>query len=264
VGRKKHRAIVVGDTYDTNLYGVVVVSKFIKGIILKVVFKETGYETTTSLDRLRGGNIVDPIQKSQNTPKTVGVGLYDWWVIEDTLTTADKRKMYLLWWNLLTRCYDELSLVKHPTYRGCSVCEEWLTFSVFRSWVLTQDWRGNDLDKDILYKGNKLYSPDTCVYVTNVVNCFSNITKSNDVSTTLIGSYYRESSGKYLSSVSNPFTHKQEFLGSFSTDVEAHLAWKKRKHEIACMLADSDKVTDNRVSLILKNTYINYNTVEDY
>ena len=60
-----------------------------------------------------------------------------------------------------------------PTYKGCSVSEEWLRFSNFKRWMEKQDWDGKQLDKDILFEGNKVYSAETCVFVTSVVNSFT-------------------------------------------------------------------------------------------
>ena len=72
---------------------------------------------------------------------------------------------YRRWVHMLERCYSERYQEKKPTYIGCTVCEEWLRFSNFKSWMETQDWEGKHLDKDLLVEGNKIYSPDTCILV---------------------------------------------------------------------------------------------------
>ena len=33
-----------------------------------------------------------------------------------------------------------------------------------------QDWEGKFIDKDLLFPGNKVYGPDTCVFVTRQLN----------------------------------------------------------------------------------------------
>ena len=76
------------------------------------------------------------------------------------------------WKGMLKRCYSEAFLRTTPSYRGCTVTEHWLTFSNFKSWMMTQDWHGKQLDKDILFTGNKIYSPDTCVFVSSRINTF--------------------------------------------------------------------------------------------
>ena len=73
---------------------------------------------------------------------------------------------YQTWQSMLERCYSSKYQAKHPTYKSCTVCEEWLHFSNFRSWMVGQNHKGKFLDKDILELGNKIYSPETCIFVT--------------------------------------------------------------------------------------------------
>lgn len=48
------------------------------------------------------------------------------------LRNTDNIKAYKCWYNMLMRCYDEISLVRNPTYIGCSVHPDWLNFQVFK------------------------------------------------------------------------------------------------------------------------------------
>lgn len=68
------------------------------------------------------------------------------------------------------RCYSALFHQRRPSYIGCVVCDEWLVFENFYYWVVNQDWKGKHLDKDILIPNNKIYSPDTCVFVSPKLN----------------------------------------------------------------------------------------------
>lgn len=77
---------------------------------------------------------------------------------------------YKVWSSMLGRAYSEKLHSRNPRYRDCSVAKEWHTFSVFRAWMETQDWEGKQLDKDILISGNKIYGPDTCIFVSGVIN----------------------------------------------------------------------------------------------
>lgn len=79
---------------------------------------------------------------------------------------------YTTWKNMLKRCYCEAYKQNRPSYDGCSVADEWHYFMTFRSWMIQQDWEGKQLDKDLLIKGNKLYSPTACMFVTDEVNKF--------------------------------------------------------------------------------------------
>ena len=77
---------------------------------------------------------------------------------------------YIVWRHMIERSYGAKCQEKHPTYKGCSVTEEWLTFSNFRAWMKTQDWKDKQLDKDILTTENKVYGPDTCIFVSSAIN----------------------------------------------------------------------------------------------
>lgn len=69
------------------------------------------------------------------------------------------------WSWMLYRCYDPVTLNNNPRYRGCFVCDEWLTFSNFKKWMEAQEWEGMELDKDIIIEGNKTYCPEACAFV---------------------------------------------------------------------------------------------------
>ena len=75
---------------------------------------------------------------------------------------------------MLERCYDTNYVSRNPTYATCSVCEEWLTFSNFKKWMEKQDWKGKQLDKDLIVPGNKIYSPDACIFVDSMINTILN------------------------------------------------------------------------------------------
>lgn len=78
--------------------------------------------------------------------------------------------LYGVWQRMLERCYEESQQRKTPTYIGCCVCDEWLYFSAFYEWCKERYIKGWQLDKDILVKGNKCYSPQTCCFVPPQIN----------------------------------------------------------------------------------------------
>jgi hypothetical protein len=135
----------------------------------------------------------------------------------------------------------------------CTVCSEWLTFSNFKAWVERQDWKGKHIDKDILLFGNKSYSPETCVFVTAMTNTF--ITDSTSArGEHKIGARKCKNSNNFYAQCCNPFSGKREYLGAFKSDTEAHEAWRNRKHELACQLAELQ--TDERVANALRTRYL--------
>lgn len=79
---------------------------------------------------------------------------------------------------MLDRCYKPMSKsYKFYGGRGVIVCDEWHSYQVFLNWALLNGWEdGLQLDKDVIGDG-LLYSPETCCFVTKLVN--ANNTRSN-------------------------------------------------------------------------------------
>ena len=199
-------------------------------------------------------------------PTVYGVGINDADYVVQKFETVGyvngKRKQrmvwectyYRVWCNMLKRCYSAKFQELQPTYKGCRVSEEWKIFSNFKLWMECQDFEGRQLDKDLLFEGNKVYSPETCVFVSRVVNNFT-IDRGNDRGEWLIGVSWHKGAGKFLSRCNNPFTKKKEHLGYFTCEQEAHQAWLKRKLELAHELAAEQ--TDDRVGKALIERYTN-------
>lgn len=161
--------------------------------------------------------------------------------------------IYQYWFQMIRRCYSPSYQVLKPTYIDCSVSIEWSYLSNFKSWMENQDWENKQLDKDLLFPGNKLYSPKTCVFINGLINGFISDCggkKNNRV----IGCYFHGRDKKIISSCRNPFTKKSDYLGYFLTPEEAHLAWKAKKHEHACKLADLE--TDPRIQQALRTRFV--------
>lgn len=184
-----------------------------------------------------------------------GVGINDAEYPVQWTDAAGKRqscKYWRTWESMLQRCYSEKLHKKYPTYLGCSVFSGWHVFSAFKEWMESQDWQGMVLDKDLLCKGNKVYSPDTCVFICKELNNFvmdSGLSRSGEK----VGASFNKAIGKFHASCRNPFTGKREHLGFYDSQDEAHKAWRERKHEIACMYADMQ--TDQRLSISLRSMY---------
>jgi len=159
---------------------------------------------------------------------------------------------YEAWKAMLNRCYSAKLHERQPTYAGCTVSAEWLTFTNFKAWMETQDWQGKQLDKDLLFEGNKIYSPEACVFVTKMVNSFTT-DRGADRGKWLIGASWNKEKEKFEAQCRNPFTKKNEYLGLFACEQEAHRAWLKRKLELAHELAAIQ--SDQRVAKALIDRY---------
>ena len=176
---------------------------------------------------------------------------------------------YKKWTDMLARCYSKN---KAYAYVGVTVCEEWLLFSNFRKWMVVQEESlgslvGLHLDKDLLVIGNKVYSSVTCVFIEKRINDFVK-DNSRYRGTCMLGAHLIKSIGKFKSECSNPLSKEGDtrgkYIGYFDTEIEAHLAWKKRKHEYSYLLAGSKYVTDGKVKKILLTRYKNYTRVEEH
>lgn len=184
-----------------------------------------------------------------------GVGVNDAdYIVQPTINGKRVRcSFYRAWKEMLRRCYSVKSHKERPTYIGCSVALEWLIFSNFRAWMIQQDWEGNQLDKDILITGNKVYSPETCAFVSGQLNSFM-ANSGAARGEWLIGCYWNKQNKKFLARCNNPFTKKQEFLGYYDIQIPANLKWRTRKHELALVYADMQ--TDPRIAQALRTRFI--------
>lgn len=139
---------------------------------------------------------------------------------------------YKIWKHILTRCYNKQFHIKEPSYSKCVMCKEWLTFSNFKQWFDEHYIDGWELDKDILFKGNKEYSSDKCCFVPHEIN--SMFAKSD------------AKRGDYPIGVSkhgNGFRarvltlNKTVNIGTYKTIEEAFDAYKRAKEEYIRLIA---------------------------
>jgi hypothetical protein len=192
------------------------------------------------------------VQMKAKRMKIYGVGVND--ADYPILAQGVLCKYYRVWQHMMERGYSEKYKTKNPTYRDCSVAKEWHSFMAFKDWMQWQDWRGKNLDKDIIVSGNKLYRKDLCAFVDRSVNTFILDCGSRRGSYP-IGVHFCNTSNKFKAQCQNPFSKKREQLGYFDCPKKAHEAWRKRKHELSCLLAKEQ--TDPRVAHSLMNRYAN-------
>lgn len=186
-----------------------------------------------------------------------GVGINDADYITNKATRVNGRlvkewqcPIHQTWSSILRRCYSLYLHKRLPTYVGCEIHPDWVSFMGFRDWMLSQDWEGKHLDKDLIFRGNKLYGPDTCVFLSQSLNNFTTA-RAGCRGKYLIGVCKTRSA--FLAQCRNPFTRRGERLGKFPTEMEAHLAWQAKKHEHALKLAEF--ITDSRVKRALLTRY---------
>lgn len=162
----------------------------------------------------------------------LGVGINDF---KGKPKPLNYKQIYRIWANMLKRCYYESYHNKKPTYESCTTCEDWKTLSKFSLWVETQDWKGKDLDKDLLVPGNKQYSPEFCCFIDKRINSF--ITdRVNSRGNYPLGVSFHKASGKFVAQIHTGVGY-QKHLGLFESPEYAHQAWLNTKLELAVELA---------------------------
>ena len=158
----------------------------------------------------------------------------------------------------MSRCYDGIYKLKHPTYKDCVVCEEWHNFQNFARWCTAQKGYGllgYNLDKDLLVKGNKVYSPEACSLIPQEIN--KAITKQTMFKSGLpIGVSTRDDiGGKYIArlSTSSQGMKGEKYLGLFDTPELAFSAYKEVKELHIKLLANKfkDTLAENAYNALL-------------
>lgn len=157
-------------------------------------------------------------------------------------------KAYLRWHDMLSRCYNDKFHVKQPQYKGCTVCEEWLNFCNFEKWYNEHYYEIEDetmdLDKDILFKGNKEYSSATVGIVPHCINTLfiNGKKKRGDYP---LGIWYEKECNKYRAAMS--YHGIQIKIGKFKTVEEAFARYKTYKEGFIKDIAEQykGKIPDN-------------------
>ena len=158
------------------------------------------------------------------------------------------------WYNILQRATDSEYQEKHPTYIGCGIDESWLLFENYYQWLIAQEnyqqWKNGlawAVDKDILVKHNKIYSPSTCCLVPQSVNNLF-LRHESVRGNYPIGVTYRQSDGMFMAQCNNPWTNKQEKLGNFVSSTDAFAAYKAYKENI-CKQVATEEFTRHNITL---------------
>lgn len=148
-----------------------------------------------------------------------------------------KAASYVRWHDMIHRCYNMKFHERQPQYKECTVCEEWLNYNNFRVWYDKNIYGREvlDLDKDILFKGNTVYSPDTVVLVPHAVNTLFVNGKKNRGDYP-IGVSFDNDKKKYRAMMS--FMGKRIKLGTFRTAEEAFNRYKQYKEDFIKAIAE--------------------------
>lgn len=223
-----------GDKYDYSQ------SVYSSGHLpITILCPKHGYFTQMGYSHLAGHGCPTCANETKKSHLIYGVATNNLFNMKGT-------SLYLEWRNMLQRCYSESWKKKHPCYVGCSVCNEWLSLGNFKEWFDTNYISGYQLDKDILVKGNKVYSPETCCFVPQEINKLTTNMKSRRGKYPQGVSYQSKGNwARYYANIS--INSKWLNLGCYTTPEEAFQAYKSAKEqyvkEIATKYFQEGKIT---------------------
>ena len=211
-----------------------------------IVRFDSGYVTKTQRSSILKGTVKDKLFRSVCGVGYLGDGEY---------SRVDHKIAYQTWVDMMKRAYTEKK--GRCNYFGVTVCEEWHNFQSFAKWCYSQDFfnikdkngKRYEIDKDILVKGNKIYSPETCCFVPSEINCLFIRNKrfrgKYPIGVTKIGKYF-------TARLSKGFGNRV-LLGTFKTELEAFSAYKKAKEAYLVELAEKwkDKIDDRAYDALM-------------
>ena len=217
--RGKQPSVKAGDVFTSNQGSTAKVVEYIgnKNIIIEFDCKHK-YQMRTTAFSLQTGCFKSPYHPNVCGVGYLGVGCHTENINRKTDPTYD------VWKSMIRRCYSTKSFLRHPSYINCTVDKSWHCFQVFAEWYKNNEYYGlgYHLDKDILVKGNKIYSPDTCLLISPELNLLltDNLACRGDLP---VGVTFNKSKGKYIAQVS--INHKPTHLGDFDNSCDASKAY---------------------------------------
>ena len=178
-----------------------------------------------------------------------GINDYDGMISEVVDGKHKILTFYNTWSVMLQRCYCAKLHERCKTYVGCTVHSDWHSLSAFKCWFDQHYVAGWVLDKDLLVKGNTVYSEDTCVFVPQEINKFLT-ERAACRGDTLIGvspdgERFR---GRYRKG-------GKTFSKTFDDEISAHMFWKKNKCCVANELVIKYPLLDERAKKALSLRY---------
>lgn len=207
------------------------------------------YRKIVDYNRFKNGAVSNPYDKTMFGIGYLGVGKY-------RASTKNKR-MYCVWQDIFRRCYGVDPKDTKPSYAGCTVSPIWYNFQNFGEWYEKNYYEvpgeRMQIDKDILHKGNKIYSPETCIIVPNEINGLV-VKRKEQRGDTPIGVYYNKKMQAYVSFCWTGGRMK-EYLGVYTTPEGAFYAYKKRKEQYIKEVADKYK---NQIPQVLYDALYKY------
>jgi len=230
----------IGKKFITNQGCTIEIVNYVNNRNVSVKFDNGYILDNIYYSNILKGKVKNPFFRSIYGVGFVGVGDYG------TPRKIKNLKCYKIWHSMFFRCYDTKNIKRYPTYKNVTVCEKWHNYQNFAKWFeenydsnVMEGWH---LDKDILIKGNNLYSPETCCFVPSDINYL--ITKANSIRGDFpIGVRLDKKRGNFHAVLTK--YNKPHLIGSYDTPEEAFEAYKIAKEAHIKYIADIWKSTVN-------------------
>ena len=244
-----NRKDCVGQVCKSKSSGYFKVLKYNDSGNVEIQFLKTGYKTVVRLTTIKSGNVKDPY-----SPSVRGVGILG--TKYPSKINGVKTKEYVLWSNMLERCYNDVYKKQRPTYGSCEVSENFKSYEYFYEWCNNQVGFSVDsfeLDKDLLIKGNKVYSETTCVFLPREINLLL-VKSTASRGEHLIGVCWHKRDKVFMTTVGKS-KGKREHLGFFNTELEAFNTYKQAKESFIKEQAEKFK---SQIDIRAYNALMNY------
>lgn len=141
-------------------------------------------------------------------------------------------------------------------YEDITIHEDWYYRSKFENWYNEQKELQPmidtlEIEKDILVPNNRMYSPDTCIFVPDWFNLqFLERGKSRGSCPLGVCPYHKG----FISNIGDGSGKTKKYLGYFPTEELAHIAWQQAK-----VIKLSEALDRLKISTLMGE---NYNKIE--
>lgn len=220
----------IGEIFTTNRGSNCKIIEYNTTKNVTVIFEDGTVIKNLQYHNIQKGKVVNPNHPSVCCTGFVGVG--DFKVLSEGKMSVE----YVRWMNMIKRCYSN----NFPSYKETTVCKQWHSFQNFAKWFdenyNPKTMEGWHLDKDILVKGNKIYSPETCCFVPQEINT---LFVKNDALRGNLPIGVSRVRGGFLADCRG--YNRDNRLGIHTTPEEAFKAYKDFKEQYIKELADKWK-----------------------
>lgn len=229
-----------GSVLPSKSFGMFEIVNYVSNKEVYIKFLETGCILCCGYHSVRNGSVCDYLSR-----KLYGVGY-----LGAQKIAKDDQPIYRRWVGMIQRCYYK----PMPAYKECTVCEEWHNLQNFLAWCKLNGFsKDYHLDKDLLVKGNKVYSPETCCFMPNELNQFT-VQAKNRRGVYKIGVAFDKNNRRYKAVCRHD--GKSISIGSYLTEMEAFMAYKLYKEAKAKTYAKQyeDILAEKVIQALLKFT----------